>query len=103
MLTLGAEYKDNRWGPTPEDNHRPKKRLEEEEEEEELATVEEADARSEDTKKVHTWREFHFSNSEHYDAFLSLDGLSRVGERNRVLQMVKKHERLNNSTAWPCR
>lgn len=101
MLTLGAEYKNNRWGPTPEDNHRPKQQSEEKEEEE-LATVEVTDTRSGDTKKVHTWREFHSSNGESYDAFLSLDGMSRVGDRNGVLQMVKKHEHLN-STTWPCR
>lgn len=98
MLTLGAEYKDNRWGPSPEDNHRTKQRSEEEE----LATVEETDPRSGDTKKVHTWREFNFSKGENYDAFLSVDGLSRVGERSGMLQMVKKHEHLN-STTGPCR
>lgn len=93
MLTLGAEYKDNRWGPTPAGSPPPKELPEQEE----LATVEETD-----TGKVHAWREFHLTRGENDDAFLSLDGLSRVGERDGVLQMVKKHEHLN-STTWPRR
>lgn len=96
MLTLGAEYKDKRWGSSPEDNHHLKQRSEEEEEE--LATMEQTDTHSGDTKKVHTWKECHFSSVENYDAFLCLQGLSRVGERNGVLQMVKKHGHLNGTT-----
>lgn len=83
MLTLGAEYKDNPWGPTPEHNRAPK-------------------PQSDDTKKVHKWRKFHFTNGENDDSLSSLDDLSRVGERDGVLRMVKKHKLLN-STIWPCR
>lgn len=97
MLTLGAEYRDTWWGPTTGDSRRLKERSEEE-----LVTVTQTDACSED-KNDHTWREFHFSgNDVKYDTFLSLDGLSRVGQRDGVLQMIRKHENLNGTT-WPCR
>lgn len=96
MLTLGAEYRDTWWGPTTGDSHRLKERSEEE-----LET--ETDTCSEDKNDDHAWRELHFSgNGEKYDTFLSLDGLSRVGQRDGVLQMIRKHEDLN-STTWPCR
>lgn len=95
MLTLGAEYRDTWWGPTPVDSHRLKQRSEEG-----LVMVNETDTCSGDKKEP--WREFNFSNGEKYDSFVSLDGLSRVGERDGVLQMVQKHENLN-STMWPCR
>lgn len=98
MLTLGAEYRDTWWGPTTGDSHRLKERSEEE-----LDTVTQTDTCSEDKNDGPTWREFHFSgNSEKYDTFLSLDGLSRVGQRDGVLQMIRKHENLNGTT-WPCR
>ncbi|XP_056873987.1 LOW QUALITY PROTEIN: voltage-dependent N-type calcium channel subunit alpha-1B [Takifugu flavidus] len=94
MLTLGAEYRDTWWVPTTGDSHRLKERSEEE-----LDTVTQTDTCSEDKNDVPTWREFHFSgNSEKYDTFLSLDGLSRVGQRDGVLQMIRKHENLNGTT-----
>lgn len=97
MLTLGAEYRDTWWGPTTGDSHRLK-----EQSEEELVAENETDTCSGDKKEFHSWREFHLSNGEKYDTFLSLDGLSRVGQRDGVLRMIKKHENLNG-TMWPCR
>lgn len=98
MLTLGAEYRDTWWGPAPGDSHRLKERSEEE-----LVTEAQTDACSEDKNDVPTWREFHFSgHGGKSDTFLCLDGLSRVDQRDGVLQMIRRHEDLNSPT-WPCR
>ncbi len=91
MLTLGAEYEDT-WAPSPDKSHRPVRQVEDE-----PWSVEGSDG-TEDTEEV-SWRASDTHTGHKYDAVLHLDGLSRVGRRDGVRQIIRRHEMLN-STPW---
>lgn len=93
MLTLGAEYEDTWWVPSPDKDRSPGQRAQEE-----PGPAEE----TADGGEEPSWRAAHFNTSQRYDTVLHLDGLSRAGRRDGVHHMVQKHERLH-STIWPCR
>lgn len=97
MLTLGPEYEDTWWVPSPDKSRRPGQRVEEEEPD----PAGETDSGAVDTEES-SWKACDSSSFQKYDEVLRLDRLSRAERTDGVRQMVKKHEILNNTT-WPTR
>lgn len=95
-LTLGAEYEDTWWAPSPDKTLRPGQRAEGE-----PGPVDETGTCAGDTEES-SWRAFNTDTSQKYDAVYRLHGLSRAARRDGVRQMIKKHESLNTAM-WPRR
>lgn len=97
MLTLGAEYEDTWWAPSPAKSRGSSRRVQVKvEAEAEAEPVEEAET------EALSWRRGDADALQKYDAVLHLDGRSRAGRRDGVRHLVKKHE-AQNRTEWPSR
>lgn len=97
MLTLGPEYEDTWWVPSPDKSGHTGQQVEEEEPE----PAGETDSGAVDTEES-AWKACDSSSFQKYDEALRLDRLSSAERTDGMRQMVKKHEILNN-TIWPSR
>lgn len=93
MLTLGPEYEDTWWAPSPAKSRGASQRVQVEGE---AGPVEEAET------EAPSWKRGDADALQKYDAVLHLDGRSGEGRRDGVRHLVKKHE-AQNRTAWPPR
>lgn len=95
MLTLGAEYEDTWWAPSPAKSRGASQQVQVEVESE-AGPVQEAET------EALSWKRADADALRKYDAVLHLDGRSRAGRRDGVRHLVKKHE-ARNRTACPPR
>lgn len=95
MLTLGAEYEDTWWAPSPAKSRSANQQVQVKVEAE-AGPVEEAET------EALLWRRGDADALQKYDAVLHLGGRSRAGRRDDVRHLVKKHE-AQNRTACPPR